>query len=123
MKQFYFSMIASLVFAGLGLAQSNDHVGTITLKPELTILAAVGDVECLFARGLGDSILIQCAADVGTTNIKIEVFTEAQVRVNTNGANGSFRNISWHFTRKANGELDFDILALKLEQTGSLPPL
>lgn len=106
-----------------GSAQAAAPVGTITLKPELTILATVGDEECLFARGLGDSVLIQCAADVGTTNITIEVFTEAEVRVNTNGANGSFRDISWHFTRKANGELDFDILALKLEQTGSLPPL
>lgn len=103
--------------------QAADPVGTINLKPELTILAAVGNEECLFARGLGDSVIIQCSADTGTPNIKIEVFTEAQVRVNTDGPKGSFRDISWHFTRKANGELDFDILALKLEQTGSLPPL
>ena len=114
----------SCFFAMLPLAvQAADPVGNITLKPELTILATVGNTECLFARGLGDTVLIECAADVGTTNITIEVFTEAAVRVNTNGAMGSFRDISWHFTREATGELDFDILALKLEQTGSLPPL
>ena len=75
-----------------GSAQAAAPVGTITLKPELTILATVGNEECLFARGLGDSVLIECAADVGTTNITIEVLTEAKVRVNTNGAKGLLNN-------------------------------
>ena len=106
-----------------GSAQAQAPVGTITLKPELTILATVGDEECLFARGLGDTVLIQCAVDVGTTNIKVELFADPSVKVNTKGEKGSFHDISWQFTRQTNGELDFDIVALKLEQTGSLPPL
>lgn len=120
-------IICSVIVAAsvLAPAYADDPVGTITVNPELTIIATVGGDQCLFKRGLGDSVIIQCVVDAGTVNITIEHFAEALVRVsNPSGISGSFREISWHFGRNVNtGNLDFDILALKLRQTGSLPPL